>query len=303
MNRTLTYNINHSGQNLRIEQFLRRQGYSGQVLVQLKKQPENIMVNGECCRLTQKLNAGDALTVFIQESEMLKSLPPLKLPLAIVYEDEDILVVDKAPGLPMHPSAGNHSYSLANALTWYYQNQGKPFIFRCTNRLDRDTSGLTVISKNLLSAGMMSAMAVRHEIQRDYLAIVRGTVTPPCGTISAPLSRKPGPMIERTVDFDHGENAVTHYRTVAENNGHTLLSLRLETGRTHQIRIHLKYLGFPLIGDYLYNPDMEYISRQALHSHCLRFRHPITGKRMAFTAPLPDDMEQVLSVSPDRNAE
>ena len=174
---------------------------------------------------------------------------------------------------------------------WYYQQQKEAFIFRCANRLDRDTSGLTVVAKHMLSANILSGMGYRHEIEREYLAIVRGNVLPPSGTIDAPLSRMEGSIIERKVDFEHGERALTHYRVVEEKNGHSLVSLRLETGRTHQIRIHLKYLGFPLVGDYLYNPDMEYISRQALHSCRLRFVHPITKERMTFRAPLPEDMQ------------
>ena len=138
---------------------------------------------------------------------------------------------------------------------WYYTEQGKPFIFRCTNRLDRDTSGLTVIAKHLISSSILSSMGARHEIKREYLAIVRGSVTPPSGTIDAPLARTGSSMIERKVDFKHGERAVTHYKVVEEKNGHSLVSLILETGRTHQIRVHMQYLGFPLVGDYLYNPD------------------------------------------------
>ena len=147
----------------------------------------------------------------------------------------------------------------------------------------------------MLSSAVLSDMAVRHAITREYLAIVLGVVTPASGTITAPLSRKPGSIIERCVDFEHGERAVTHYKTLETKNGHSLVSLQLETGRTHQIRIHMKYLGYPLIGDYLYNPDMELIDRQALHSHCLRFLHPITGRQMTFTADLPEDMARLFA--------
>ena len=171
----------------------------------------------------------------------------------------------------------------------------EPFDFRCINRLDRDTSGLTIIAKHIVSAGILShRIADKNNaetgILREYLAIVKGPVTPPQGTINAPLGRKDGSIIERTIDFEHGEHAVTHYRVVHEKNGHSLLSLILETGRTHQIRVHLKYAGFPLIGDYLYNPDMEHMERQALHAYHLRFRHPITGEPLEFTAPIPEDM-------------
>ncbi len=293
MNRTLMYRIGEAEHGLRIEQYLRRRGYSRQNLTELKKMPDSVRLNGDGCVLKKKMSAGDELVVQIEEMEGSEKIPPTDIPLDIIYEDEDLLVVNKPAGLPMHPSMKNYNYSLANALVWYYQQQGQPFVFRCANRLDRDTSGLTVIAKHMVSANMLSAMGYRHEIEREYLAIVRGCVHPSSGTIDAPLSRKEGSIIERKVDFEHGERAVTHYHVVEEKNGHSLVSLRLETGRTHQIRIHMKYLGFPLIGDYLYNPDMEYISRQALHSYRLGFSHPITNERMNFTAPLPEDMQRV----------
>ena len=293
MDRMLDYTVQINEDGLRVEQFLRRRGYSRQNLVELKKMPRSILVNGGPRRLNEILTDMDTLTVHIQEHISSLQIPPVRLPLDIIYEDEDIIVINKPAGMPVHPSINNYTNTLANGLAWYYQEQGKPFIFRCTNRLDRDTSGLTIIAKHILSSNILSRMTVRHEIRREYLAIVRGSVQPAEGTISAPLSRKPGSVIERTVDFDHGERAVTHYHVVEETNGHSLVSLLLETGRTHQIRIHMKYLGFPLIGDYLYNPDMEYMQRQALHSCRLALNHPITGEKLEFRAPLPEDMQSV----------
>ena len=293
MERIITYHIDARAGGLRTEQFLRRRGYSCQNLTQLKKMPESILINGVWSYMRTPLSAGDTLTVHIRETEGSPNIPPVDLPLCIVYEDEDIIVVNKPAGMPVHPSLNNYMNSLANALMYYYQQQGKPFIFRCTNRLDRDTSGLTVVAKHMVSSGILSAMTARHKIRREYLAIVRGHVTPPFGTIDAPIGRAGTPLIERRIDFEHGERAVTHYRVVKEKNGHSLVSLVLETGRTHQIRVHMKYLGFPLVGDYLYNPDMEYIQRQALHSHSLAFRHPITGEDLKFTAELPEDMLRI----------
>ena len=293
MERIITYYIDAHADGLRTEQFLRRRGYSCQNLTQLKKMPESILINGVWSYMCTPLSAGDTLTVHIRETESSPNIPPVDLPLCIVYEDEDIIVVNKTAGMPVHPSLNNYRNSLANALMYYYQQQGKPFIFRCTNRLDRDTSGLTVIAKHMVSSSILSAMTARHKIRREYLAIVRGHVTPPSGTIDAPIGRAGTPLIERRIDFEHGERAVTHYRVVKEKNGHSLVSLVLETGRTHQIRVHMKYLGFPLVGDYLYNPDMEYIQRQALHSHSLAFRHPITGEDLKFTAELPEDMLRI----------
>ncbi len=294
MERTITYQIDSFSDGLRIEQYLRRKGYSYQNLTQLKKMPQSILRNGVWEYMRAPLRAGDTLTVHIQETESSPNIPPVRLPLDIVYEDEDIIVVNKPSGIPIHPSLNNYRNSLANALMYYYQSQGKPFIFRCTNRLDRDTSGLTVIAKHMVSSSVLSDMTARHEITREYRAIVRGHLVPPAGTINAPIGRTGSSLIERRIDFENGENAVTHYRVVDEKNGYSLVSLILETGRTHQIRVHMKHIGYPLIGDYLYNPDMEAISRQALHSGRLTFRHPITGEELSFTAPLPEDMARVL---------
>ena len=294
MERMITYHIEDSCAGLRIEQYLRRKGYSYQNLTQLKKMPQSILINGLWSYMRTPLKGGDTLTVHIREPECSPNIPPVRLPLDIIYEDEDIIVINKPSGMPIHPSLNNYRNSLANGLMHYYKDQGKPFVFRCTNRLDRDTSGLTVIAKHMVSSSILSGMTARHEITREYLAIVRGHLTVSSGTISAPVGRTGSSLIERRVDFENGETAITHYRVIGEKNGHSLISLILETGRTHQIRVHMKYIGHPLIGDYLYNPDMEYISRQALHSHRLSFFHPITGERLEFTAPLPADMAHVL---------
>ena len=295
MERIITYTIDNASTGLRIEQYLRRRGYSYQNLVRLKKMRESILLNGAWTYMRTAVKDGDILTVHIQEPESSPNIPPVKLPLDIVYEDEDIVVVNKPAGMPVHPSLNNYENSLANGLMYYYQKQGKPFIFRCTNRLDRDTSGLTVVAKHMVSSSILSSMGMRHEITREYLAIVRGALKPSEGTIDAPIGRTGSSLIERKIDFENGERAVTHYRVVEEQNEHSLVSLILETGRTHQIRVHMKYIGHPLVGDYLYNPDMEYIDRQALHSHRLSFTHPVTGEKMEFTAPLPTDMRKILS--------
>lgn len=297
MKRTIKYTIEEKDAGIRVEQFLRRRGYSRQNLTEIKQMPENIMVNGTFYPMKKRLLAGDHMCVNINEPESSEKILPVKLPLDILYEDEDIIVLNKAAGMPIHPSMNNYTNSMANALAWYYKQQDKPFIFRCCNRLDRDTSGVTVVSKHLVSASIMSNMTIQHKVHREYLAICRGHLSPSSGVIDAPLGRKDGSIIERTIDLKDGETAVTHYRVVKESDGHSLVSLVLETGRTHQIRIHMKYLGHPLIGDYLYNPDMEFIGRQALHSHRMEFTHPITGEQLEFTAPLPEDMRSVPGIA------
>ena len=297
MERTLTYTTENLITPLPVSRFLKQKGFSSQNLVQLKKNPDAVLVGGVPCFMNHVLQPGDTLTLQIREERSSEKIPPVDLPLDIVYEDADLMVINKPAGMPIHPSMNNYYNSMANALAYYFEQQNCPFVFRCINRLDRDTSGLTIVAKHYVSAGMLSAMIANKAasgITREYLAIVKGSVQPPEGTITAPLGRKDGSIIERTVDFEKGESAVTHYKVLDEKNGYSLVSLILETGRTHQIRIHMKYLGYPLIGDYLYNPDMERIQRQALHAWKLTFRHPITGETLTFTAPLPEDMAAVL---------
>ena len=291
--RTFEYIIAPDEASVQIKSYLKKRGFSTRSQILLKNQENSVLVNGTPVFLTHRLLAGDRLTIRLTEETSSEHIIPVELPLDILYEDEDLLVVNKVAGMPIHPSQNNYDNSLGNALAWYFAQKRENFVFRCINRLDRDTSGLTIIAKNAISAGILSAMVANKEngILREYLAIVKGSVSPKEGVINAPLSRKNGSIIERVVDFEHGERAVTHYRVLYEKNGHSLISLILETGRTHQIRVHMQYLGFPLIGDYLYNPDMEHMSRQALHAHRLKFCHPITGQPMEFTAPLPEDMQ------------
>ncbi len=294
MERILTYHITEQDASQSIEQYLKTRGYSSQCIKELKKMQESILIDGRWEYVRYILQPGDTLTVHVQETDVSEKIPPVEMALDIVYEDEDIMVINKPADMPIHPSLNNYYNSLANGLAWYFEKQNKPFIFRCVNRLDRDTSGLTIIAKHMLSSGILSSMVAERSIHREYQAIVRGKVIPEAGTIDAPIARVADSIIERTVDYEKGDRAVTHYETIAYKNGHSLLSIHLETGRTHQIRVHMKHIGFPLIGDHLYNPDMEHMTRQALHSYRLQFTHPITGEAMDFVAPLPEDMQNVL---------
>ena len=154
MNRTIHYNISKESNGFRIEQFLKHKGYSSQNLTQIKRMPKSVLVNGQHCYMRDTLKTGDTLTICIQENDCSEKIAPVSLPLNIVYEDEDIIVINKPAGMPIHPSMNNYTNSMANALAWYYQQQNKPFIFRCSNRLDRDTSGLTVVAKHLVSGNI-----------------------------------------------------------------------------------------------------------------------------------------------------
>ena len=293
MERTITLVAGMEATGQKVSQFLRRRGYSRQCLVRLKQSEDGILVEGRARHLDYRLSPGDVVTVHVVENHSSENVEPIPLPLDILYEDEDILVINKRAGMPVHPWGQNLDNTLANGLAWYYQQQGLPYIFRCCNRLDKDTSGLLPVAKHYVSGSILSTMGTERLIQREYLAITRELPNPPCGTIDARIGRKPGSIIERTID-PAGETAVTHYRLVTSRNGYHLLWLKLETGRTHQIRIHLKHIGCPLIGDYLYNPDMEAIHRQALHAFRLSFTHPITGESLSFQAPLPEDMARIL---------
>ena len=283
MNRTLQYRGNAENAGMRIGDFLRSQGYSRHVIIHLKKTEHGILLNGEWAYVGQTLKEGDVLEVHIIEEEFSEQIVARELPLTIIYEDEDLMVINKPADMPIHPSINNYDNTLANALMWYFEKQGQPFVYRCINRLDRDTTGLLIVAKNMLSGGILSDMSKKREIHREYLALAEGKV-PESGVIDAPIARKEESVIERCVDFEKGDRAVTHFWRLDEWNGYSLVRLKLETGRTHQIRVHMKYIGHPLTGDYLYNPDYRILDHQALHSWKLAFRHPITGEQMQFRA-------------------
>ena len=288
MDRSVLYQINSLEKPQKISGFLKEKGYSRQNLVDLRKDEQAICLNGTYVHMNHMLAEGDVLTVWIRETENSGQIRRVKLPFAIVYEDEDLLVINKPAGMPVHPSRGNPENSLGNALAWYFKEQGVPFVFRCINRLDRDTTGALILAKNPLSAAILSVQMKKRQILRTYLALVDGLL-PDSGTINAPIARMEGSVITREVNFETGESAITHYERLAAGKEYSLAELHLETGRTHQIRVHMKYIGHPLPGDYLYNPDYRRINRQPLHSYQLEFTHPITGKVMLFTAPLPID--------------
>ena len=292
MERIFEYQITAAEEGRKIGDFLREKGYSRHLIRQLKETEDGLLRNAQPTFTTVALKAGDRIRVrLLEKAEGSEAIMPAPLPFEIVYEDEDLLVINKPADMPIHPSFQNHGNTLADALTWHYQQQGKEFVYRCINRLDRDTTGLLIVAKHQLSASILSDMVRKREIHREYLAIVEG-IPPEKGTISAPIGRKEGSAILREVNFETGEPARTHFTRLETRNGLSLVSLKLETGRTHQIRVHMGYIGCPLIGDYLYYPDHTRINRQALHSYRLSFLHPITGKALSFTAPLPEDMER-----------
>lgn len=298
--RIIHYQIPSIYEGHKISEFLRNQGISTKSLIKLKSDVSHVCLNNEPGFINRILSKDDLLTIYVREQESSKKIPPVDLPLSIVYEDEDILVLNKPANMPIHPSMNNYENTLGNAVAYYFKEKKEPFIFRCINRLDRDTSGLTILAKHYLSCGILYDEMEQRRIDRTYYAIVlQNTVCDapfsceltPEGTIDLPLGRKPDSAIERMVDPKDGDKAITHYRILATSNGLCLLELHLDTGRTHQIRVHMQAIGHPLIGDFLYNPEDTHMTRQALHAGKLSFRHPITKEVLSFIAPMPEDMK------------
>jgi len=319
MERILEYRISKADTGKTIKDYLQDRGFSRQNLVELKKMQESILLNGVWEYVTCRVKEGDMLCVHINEEESSEKIPPVKLPFPIIYEDEDIIVVNKPSDMPIHPSLNNYENTLGNAAAYYFANQNKPFIFRCINRLDRDTTGLTILAKHMVSAGILQKEMLNRNIKREYLAIVDGIMEEDEGIIDAPIGRKAGSTIERMIDYERGERAVTHYRVLERKfigeseirqelngqieedgrndtlkKGMTMVALKLETGRTHQIRVHMTSIGHPLLGDFLYNSSDDRMSRQALHAWHLLFTHPITKEELRFEAPIPGDMLECL---------
>ncbi len=280
-----------------IADYLRHQGYTHRILARLKRQKGGILLNGEPVMTSHILTEGEVITICLEEKTQIPHpAVPVEMPLDVVYEDQDLFVINKPADLPVHPAIGNHDRTLANAVAWHERHQEGPFVFRCINRLDRDTTGILIAARHAYAGARLSADMKERKIHRTYLAIVKGQITED-GTIDEPIARREGSAIERCVDKEKGQRAVTHYSPLHYNSSLdlTLVSVQLETGRTHQIRVHMQYIGHPLIGDFLYSPDRTYIQRQALHSWKLDFTHPISGENMHFECPLPEDMQFIMN--------
>lgn len=293
MERKLLFKISQQDTNLTIYDYLKAHGFSSQNIIDLKKMNRSILINQQWVHVNYRLNAGEELLIHIQENASNDKIIPSNLPFPIIYEDEDLVVINKPADMPIHPSQNNYSNTLANAAAYYYEvEKNTPFIFRCINRLDRNTTGLTILAKNMYSAGVLAGQMQRREIKRLYLAVIDGHLEKKYGTIRLPIGRKSGSTIERQIDLVHGENAITHYCRLRTVGNYTLAAFQLETGRTHQIRVHMASLNTPLIGDTLYNtlPSATALPRQALHAYRISFIHPVTKKHMKFTAPIPEDI-------------
>lgn len=269
-------------------------GLSGTVVRRIKWLPEGILVDGVRVNTRYCPTQGQVLSVQLSDPERRSGILPAPGPVDIVFEDRDVIVLNKAPGLSVHPGPGHFSDTLGNFLLYYYDQSGQDCDFHPVHRLDRGTSGLMVAAKHPHAQEVLKNQLHTEDFRREYLAVCEGVPAPLSGTIDAPLGPKPGSLVEQMVRED-GKSARTHYRVREEKNGRALLHLKLDTGRTHQIRVHMAHLGHPLTGDFLYGTeDQNLIPRPALHSAFLSFRHPISGEKLDFSLPLPEDMERLL---------
>ena len=258
----------------------------------------NILVNEKKQKVSYKIINGDIVTIKKVEAKPIE-LKAQEIPIEIMYEDKDIIVVNKPKGMVVHPANGNPDGTLVNAIMAICKDSlsgiGGEIRPGIVHRLDKDTSGLLIVAKNDKAHVNMSEQIKNHEVKKTYIALVRGVVKENEATIDMPIGRSPSDRKKMAV-VKNGRNAVTHLRVLKRYNKYTLLEINIETGRTHQIRVHLSYIGYPIIGDYIYsNGKNEFgVIGQCLHAKCLEFKHPITGKEMKLETPVPDYFEKIL---------
>lgn len=284
MARRIEYIIGEDFQGKRVIQYLRGEAKLSAKLVRtLKNYSDGITLNGEHIRTVDLLHKGDILAVNIPHAD--GDIEPVEMDIDIVYEDDDIVVINKNPFLAMHPTHNHQGDTLANALVHHLLQKGKPTVFRAVGRLDKGTSGLVVCALNSYSADRISSFS-----EKEYLAVVKGKAEK--GTINAPIIR-PDPMKTIRAVGEGGAESVTHYEKIKGDDKMTLVLVTPDTGRTHQIRVHFAHTGMPIVGDSLYGEDERGLGHQLLHRSKLAFRHPVTGEMMTFTAPMPPDMQSV----------
>ncbi|MBM7644044.1 23S rRNA pseudouridine1911/1915/1917 synthase [Scopulibacillus daqui] len=278
----------HDGMLLR-DYLLKEQQLSRRALKAIKFNEGFLLVNGESKTVRYQLKAGDIVKIMFPPEEKSPTLFPEPIPLEIIYEDEHALVINKPADIPVIPSQKYSTGTIANGVLYHLEKQNLAYTVHTVTRLDRDTSGLLLIAKHRHAHDFFVKMQKEHHIHRRYLAVVHGIIEKDNGVIDAPIGRKEGSIIERCVCAD-GKTARTHYQVVKRFSDFTLAAIRLETGRTHQIRVHFSYLGHPLLGDDLYGGSTDKIKRQALHSFELSFLHPFTYQKHCFQAKPPKDI-------------
>ena len=283
---TLTYIVPSDYDGQTVQNFLRRGcGLSWRMVVRLKGVTDGVTADGVSLRTIDRVKAGQ--TVALRMPEDVIRVEPVEMPLTVGYEDDLLLAVDKPPYLAVHPSAGKPDPTLANAVVAYYGRTGECHAFRPVNRLDRNTSGLLLAGKNA-----HAAFALSGKVDKSYLALVLGKLEGE-GIIEQPIRVKEGCCITREVG-EGGKYSLTRWKALAGDEKVTLVRVKIETGRTHQIRVHMAWLGHPLAGDTMYGTDEAEMARHGLHCDSMDFEHPMTGELVRLTSPLPQDMREAL---------
>lgn len=295
--RRLTLTVTEEQAGRRVDSLLRHElGLAGSVIRHVKCVPGGITLDGEHTYTAKQVQAGQVLSVLVGDTERRSIVKAVPGPLNIVYEDEDLVVLDKPAGILVHPGHGHFDDTLGNFLLWHYDREGLTADLHPVHRLDKGTTGLLVIAKHAHAQEVLKKALHTPSFRRVYLAVCDGAPRPAAGVVDAPIGMVPGSLLAREVRPD-GQPARTRYETLELHGSRALLRLELETGRTHQIRVHMAHMGCPLTGDFLYGTeDRQLISRPALHSHALSFLHPITGEALSFTSPLPPDMARLTDV-------
>lgn len=248
-----------------------------------------LFLNNTTCDTRAPVKVGDKLIIDFNYEEDNSNIVPNGMDLDIIYEDDWLLIVNKPSGIAIHPSILHFNNSLSNGIRFYFDKIGLKKKIRPVNRLDKDTSGLVIFAKCEYIQECLSLQMQEGILKKEYLCLVSGTINQKSGTINLPIARKEGSIMERCID-EKGKQAITHYKVIKEFKNYSLVECRLETGRTHQIRLHMASIGHPLLGDTLYGTSSSLISRQALHSYKIKFIHPITKKEIELIAKLPQDI-------------
>lgn len=290
-NMNLTYNVT---ENIMINDILGKKILMSSRLKNKLIKNKAILLNGIFVDTRAVAHLGDVLTIILDLSEDNSNIVPSQIPLDIVYEDAHILIVNKPAGIAVHPSMLHFDNSLSNGVKYYFDSIGLHKKIRAVNRIDLNTSGLVLFAKNEYIQECLIKQMANKTFEKTYLALVYGHVPKIKGTINAPIARKENSIIERCVSAS-GQVAITHYEVIKEFEKYSLVACKLETGRTHQIRVHMAYIGNPLLGDSLYgNNTTSLITRQALHSYKMSFIHPVYNKPILVEAKLPKDMEKLI---------
>lgn len=286
----LEYTIPEAWVGQKLSLILRQKlGFSAILMRQLRQTPDSVRLDDLAAPLYICPQIGQKLTVYLPDDPP-SDVIPVEGALSIVYEDAHFLIVNKPAGLCVHPGPNHREDTLGNYLAWRDKARGESRLFRPVNRLDRGTSGLVCVAKHAYAADRLRQLMNCAQWHKGYLAVCEGVPTSLSGIIDAPIGRKDGSVLMREVRPD-GKNARTRYAVLSSFEGRALVQLWPETGRTHQIRVHMAYVGHPLTGDFLYGTEQpEVIGRTALHASALAFPHPITGRPCTFSAPLPEDM-------------